>query len=120
MLQVVEKTNAKAILDKYFGSLAARGYLNHDVVKRFILWAFLLEFVEKVYYLLDDDDYNKISHLLDCIFFSNNCLLSYEYLKSDIQMEDTSVYTATFYLRKTELDMLRKSQGQELRITEEQ
>lgn len=120
MLSVVEKDNAKAILDKYFGALASRGYIKHSTVKRFMLWLFLLEFVEKVFYLLTDEDYNKISRVLDDIFFANNCLLSYENIHSNIKTDDTSIYTAEFSLRATELEMLRKSQMDEFRITETQ
>ena len=119
MLSVVEKDNAKGILDKYFSTVASRGYLKRDTVKRFILWLFLLEFVERVYYLITDEDYNRISAVLDCIFFANNCLLSYEVIRSNISMAEETVSIPTFSLRKTELDMLRVSQGQELR-TEEQ
>jgi len=120
MLSVVEKDNAKAILDKYFGALMGRGYVKRDVVKRFIFWLFLLDFVEKVYMLLDNEDYNKISHVLDCIFYANNCLLSYKNIKSKIDMGDTSSLAVTFVLRKTELDMLRKAQSEQFRVTEEQ
>ena len=119
MLSVVEKDNAKAILDRYFGALAMRGYINHATVKRFIMWAFLLDFVEKIFYLLTDEDYNKISRVLDMIFYSNNCLLSYESIRQHVNTDDTSVYTAEFSLRATELEMLRKSQADQLRITEE-
>lgn len=117
MLGVIDTTNAKPIMDAYYRTLGSRGYVNRNIVKRYIFWLFLMSFVDNVYYLLGDDDYNQINDVLNCLLSANRCLIPYEEISSRARVQE-SVYYETFSLRKAENDMLRKSQGEELRRTE--
>lgn len=118
MLLAVEKPRAKALLDKYFNTLAATGYVKRPVVKKFLIWLFLVQFVERIYELLTDDDYNKINELLINIFSDGGCLLPYMLLKKKITV-GKPLYMGEFDLRITEDNMWRAAEdGETLRATE--
>ena len=119
MLSVIERDKAKELMDNYFKLLSVSGNAKHPIVYKYLVWLYLLDFVERVYYLLTDEDYNKINDALICIFTGvGSCLLPYQYVGSKVT-EGVPVYMGTFNLRITEDRMLRAAE-QRLRIPETQ
>lgn len=117
MLRAVEKDNVKPFIDGYFNVLGARGYVKRDAVKRFMVWLFFVDFVERVYSLLDNDDYNKINDLLIRLFSKHFCLLPYSPDDKRFSIGG-AVYQHEFSLRATEARMLRLTEKGSLRSTE--
>lgn len=120
MLLAVEKDKAKDLLDNYFTMLSATGYVKHHVVKRFLMWLFLVDFVELIYNHLTDDDYNLINEALICLFSTGCCLLPYSALSQNINdIYVSPSYMGTFNIRVTEKNQLRKAEeGIQFRATE--
>lgn len=83
MLLAIEKDKAKKTLNSYFNKLKVTGYVKHPVVTKYLIWLFLVDFVERVYMLLTDEDYNYINNLLICIFNNTDCLLRYHVEQRD-------------------------------------
>ena len=106
-------------MDNYLNLLSVAGYAKHPIVYKYMLWLYLLDFVERIYFLLTDEDYNKINEALICIFSGvGSCLLPYQYTKTKLT-EGEPIYMGTFNLRITEERMLRAAE-QRLRIPETQ
>lgn len=116
MLLAVQKDKAKAVLDGYYKALANVGYVKRPVVKRFLAWLFLVDFVELVYEHLTDADYNLINKALICIFNSGFCLLPYGALTRSFQkiVVGPSQYMGTFNLRITEDEKWRDAEEGDL------
>ena len=117
MLVAVEKEQAKKFMDKYFSMLSVTGYVKRPVVMRYLAWLFLVDLVEKVYGLLDDDDYTKINNALICLTSNGCCLLPYVYQKADITW-GAPIYMGEFRVRITEDELWRSTQNNEVRIGE--
>lgn len=118
MLQEVERESTEKFLRGYFDELSRKGYVKKDLVRRFIVWLFLVDFVERVYKLLTSDDYNKINDMMICLFNGMNCLLPYDQNRTHFNISDTVLQI--FNLRATEDAMLRKTELDTIRIIEEQ
>lgn len=123
MLLAVERDKAKGILDNYFTMLTNTGYVKRPAVKRLLAWLFLIDFVEMVYNLLTDEDYNKINRALICLFSTGCCLLPYDAIREiDRSHLHTggSGYMGTFNLRITEENQWRAAEdGETLRAAQE-
>ena len=118
MLLAIEKPKAKALLDRYFNTLAATGYVKRPVVSKLLAWMFFVQFVERIYVLLGDSDYNKINEILINLFSDGCCLLPYMLLKKKITV-GTPIYMGEFTVRITEDSMWRAMEdGETLRTTE--
>jgi hypothetical protein len=117
MLVAVEKDKAKELIDKYFSMLAVTGYVKHPVVVRYLVWLFLVDFVERVYPMLNDKDYNKINKALICLFSRGCCLLPYIWESRDITWGEP-IYMGEFTVRKAEDDRWRIAESGEHRIVE--
>ena len=112
MLLAVEKDKAKILLDNYFSMLSVTGYVKRPVVKRFLMWLFLVDFVELVYLHLTDDDYNLINEALICLFSTGCCLLPYGAIteeRKNVTIGESS-YMGTFNIRVTEQNQWRKAE----------
>lgn len=101
MLVAVQKEQAKTLLDRYFNLLSATGYIKHPMVVRYLIWLFLVDFVEKVFALLTNEDYKKINDALFCVTNAGCCLLPYIYTKSNYTWGEP-IYMGTFKVRLTE------------------
>jgi len=117
MLLAVEKERAKEYLDNYFNLLSATGYVKHRTVVDYLVWLFMVDFVERVYALLSNEDYNKINNALIRIFSCNNCLLPYKTLRTKLIFGEP-VYMGKFILRITEDSKWRSTEDERPRTME--
>ena len=74
----INTTKALGLLDGYFNDVALTGYVRHSNVKRFLLYLFLLDFVDVSCPFLTSEDYSLIDELLRKIMNGNSCLLPYD------------------------------------------
>lgn len=61
----------------YVNLLDKTGYVKPSMVKRLLVYTFLLDFVENMHAFIDERDYGIIEKLLAKIFTGGNCLLPY-------------------------------------------
>lgn len=118
MLLAVDKNNALGVLKKYFSALSNFGYVKHTIVRRYLLWLFLVDFVEQVYLYLTNEDYNKINKALICLFSSGSCLMPYMTDRANVTFGEP-IYMGRMTLRATEDGMWRATEDGRLRIMED-
>ena len=61
----------------YIDLLDKTGYVKPSLVRRLLLYTFLLDFVENMHAFIDEKDYKIIERMLGKIFTNGNCLLPY-------------------------------------------
>lgn len=76
--EAIKETKALGLLDGYFNLLSEAGYARRGNVNKFLVYMFLLDFVDVMYPFLTDGDYNKIDALLRKLMNGNSCLLPYD------------------------------------------
>lgn len=118
MLLAIEKDKAKDILKDYYKQLSAMGYTKRPVVGRFVFWLFILYFVERVYTLFTEKDYNLINKALIKLFSSGDCLFSYKLIKSKKVTVGRPIYMGSFRIRTTEDNSWRGTEAQRIRGVE--
>lgn len=77
MVEVLEHKKALEYLNKYFDQLAQFGYAKPGTTSRYLLYVFLVDFVDTLYRFFSEDDYCKVDDVLSSLFSGGDCLLSY-------------------------------------------
>ena len=77
MIELISKKAAGGFLANYINLLDNTGYVKPSMVKRFLLYSFIIDFVEYMHAFIDEKDYNIIERLLGKIFANGGCLLPY-------------------------------------------
>lgn len=77
MIQLISKTKAEGFLVNYVDLLTQTGYVRPGMVRKLLLYTFLLDFVEYMHAFIDEKDYGLIEKLLSKLFAGGNCLLPY-------------------------------------------
>lgn len=77
MSVLIDNRKALQTLKDYFSVLERVGYVKETTVRRYILYLFLLEFVDSVSEFITDDDRVVIDRLMKKLFTNGGCLLSY-------------------------------------------
>lgn len=119
MLLAVERDKAAGILKDYYTHLSATGFTKHGIVSRYLFWLFILYFVERVYALLSEKDYNLINKALIKLFSSGDCLCSYKLMQTKKVTLGEPIYMGTFLIRTTEENSWRATESDRLRKVEE-
>lgn len=78
MLQMIDEGRALDIVTKYFGFLESTGYVRPDLMKRFFLYVFLLDFIDYTHGFFTEDDYKLVDTALRKLFSGGGCLLPYD------------------------------------------
>ena len=74
---MIDEGKALDIVSKYFGFLEATGYVRPDLMKRFFLYVFLLDFVDYAHAFFTEEDYKLMDTALRKLFSGGGCLLPY-------------------------------------------
>ena len=96
-------------LNRYFSMLKSTGYVKHDIVLRFLIYLFFIDFVDNVYDFITEEDYNVINRALSVLFSSGNCLLPYTVFCANRALMGKATigrahYMGIFNVRVTEVD----------------
>jgi len=78
MLSIVDSKPISELVGKYFDRLKNTGSIDKSLTKRFMLYLFLVGFIDTVYVFLSEKDYRKIDALLANVFAGCNCILAYD------------------------------------------
>jgi len=118
MIEVLEKEKVVKTLNSYFSMLQATGYVKPIATKRFLAYLFIVDFVEKVYDMLDEKDYNIIRDALLKLFSTGCCLLPYNLFCKNRVTIGQPVHSKVFAVRITEADSWhRVTENDKLRAT---
>lgn len=77
MTKLLNKKKALGILKNYFFLLEKVGYVRDYTIKKFLVYLFLIDFVDNVETFLTEDDYILIDRIMKRTFTNGGCLLPY-------------------------------------------
>lgn len=77
MLQVIDEGRALDTTTKYFDILKNTGYIKPGMMSRFMLYLFLIDFVDSTHRFFSEEDYNAVDNALRKLFSNGGCLLPY-------------------------------------------
>lgn len=77
MLQVIDEGRALNTTAKYFDILKNTGYIKPGMMSRFMLYLFLIDFVDSTHRFFSEEDYNAVDNALRKLFSNGGCLLPY-------------------------------------------
>ena len=116
MVEVLEHKKALGYLDKYFDQLTKFGYIKKCTASRYLLYLFLVDFVDTLYMFFSEKDYNDVGKLLSELFSDGDCLLSYPVFCSIRAKLGQPQYMGSGRIRITEIDSYqRKTENDKLR-----
>lgn len=122
MLQVIDESKALETTTKYFDILKNTGYMNPGMMQRYLLYMFLLDFVDYTHNYFTEDDYDAVDNALRKLFASGGCLLPYSVFCVDKVTLGRNEYMGTLKNRITEdraVDIDGKNIGDKDRYTED-
>lgn len=117
MLQVIAEKKALSTLETYFSLVDNTGYVRDNVLDRFLMYMFLIDFVEFTHDFFTEDDYNTVADALSVLFTTGNCLMPYPVFCTNRATLGRAHYMGTLKLRVTEAP--RAVDGKK-RITEDE
>ena len=77
MNALFNENTALRTLSGYFSVLENVGYVKHKTVSKFVMYLFLLDFVDYAFNYLTEDDYELIIRAMKRLFTNGGCLLPY-------------------------------------------
>lgn len=122
MLQVIDESKALETTTKYFDILKNTGYMNPGMMQRYLLYMFLLDFVDYTHNYFTEEDYNAVDNALRKLFAGGGCLLPYSVFCVDKVTLGRNEYMGTLKNRITEdhaVDIDGRNIGDKDRYTED-
>ena len=122
MLQVIDEGKALETTTKYFDILKNTGYMNPGMMQRYLLYMFLLDFVDYTHNYFTEDDYDAVDNALRKLFAGGGCLLPYSVFCVDKVTLGRNEYMGTLKNRITEdhaVDIDGSNIGDKDRYTED-
>lgn len=116
MLQVVAEKRALQTLNTYFSVVEKTGYVKHDIRLRFLLYLFLIDFVEFTHDYFTQKDYDIVSEALSKLFSTGGCLLPYPVFCTNRAKVGRAHYMGSLKVRVTEGERISQRKK---RITED-
>lgn len=99
---MIDEGKALNIVSKYFGFLESTGYVRADLMKRFFLYIFLLDFIDNTHSFFTEEDYDLVDKALRKMFSGGGCLLPYSVLCNNRVVLGKNEYMGTLRNRITE------------------
>lgn len=106
-----------SILDSYFSTVEKTGYVKENVLDRFLMYTFLIDFVEFTHDFFTERDYSIVADALSALFSAGNCMMPYPVFCTNRGTLGRAHYMGTFKVRVTEAE--RAADGTK-RITEDE
>ena len=119
---MIDEGKALETTTKYFDILKNTGYINPGMMQRYLLYMFLLDFVDYTHNYFTEEDYNAVDNALRKLFASGSCLLPYSVFCVDKITLGRNEYMGTLKNRITEdhaVDIDGRNIGDKDRYTED-
>lgn len=78
MVGTLDDRRVLELVQRYFNALKEVGYVPADTTFNYMLYLFLYDFVDVLYELFGEEDYDQVNRLLISIFSDGSCLMPYE------------------------------------------
>lgn len=102
MLQVIDEGRALDTTTKYFDILKNTGYIKPGMMSRFMLYLFLIDFVDSTHRFFSEEDYSAVDNALRKLFSNGGCLLPYSVFCTNKVTIGRNEYMGTLKNRITE------------------
>lgn len=102
MVQLISKTKAEGYLVNYYEMLTQTGYVRDGILKKLLLYVFLIDMVEYLHAFIDEKDYAFIEKALARIFTGGNCMLPYPVFCTRRATLGSTDYMTDYVIRITE------------------
>lgn len=99
---MIDEGKALETTTKYFDILKNTGYMNPGMMQRYLLYMFLLDFVDHTHNYFTEEDYNAVDNALRKLFAGGGCLLPYSVFCVDKVTLGRNEYMGTLKNRITE------------------
>ena len=99
---MIDEGKALDVTTKYFDILKNTGYMHPGMMQRYVLYMFLLDFVDYTHRFFTDEDYNAVDNAMRKLFSNGGCLLPYSVFCVDKVKLGTNDYMGTLKNRITE------------------
>ena len=122
MLQMIDESKALETTTKYFDILKNTGYIKPGIMQRYLLYMFLLDFVDYTHNYFTEDDYDAVDNALRKLFVGGGCLLPYSVFCVEKITLGRNEYMGTLKNRITEdhaVDIDGRNIGDKDRYTED-
>ena len=119
---MIDEGKALETTTKYFDILKNTGYMNPSMMQRYLLYMFLLDFVDYTHNYFTEDDYDAVDNALRKLFAGGGCLLPYSVFCVDKVTLGRNEYMGTLKNRIAEdhaVDIDGKNIGDKDRYTED-
>ena len=119
---MIDEGKALETTTKYFDILKNTGYINSGMMQRYLLYMFLLDFVDYTHNYFTEDDYDAVDNALRKLFAGGGCLLPYSVFCVDKVTLGRNEYMGTLKNRITEdhaVDIDGRNIGDKDRYTED-
>lgn len=119
---MIDEGKALETTTKYFDILKNTGYMNPGMMQRYLLYMFLLDFVDYTHNYFTEDDYDAVDNALRKLFAGGGCLLPYSVFCVDKVTLGRNEYMGTLKNRITEdhaVDIDGRNIGDKDRYTED-
>lgn len=119
---MIDEGKALETTTKYFDILKNTGYMNPGMMQRYLLYMFLLDFVDYTHNYFTEEDYNAVDNALRKLFAGGGCLLPYSVFCVDKVTLGRNEYMGTLKNRITEdhaVDIDGRNIGDKDRYTED-
>ena len=117
MQAFVDSTELNERMKNYFNVLRSVGYVKGSTVNTYLVYLFLYDFVDTLFYYMSEDDYNRISCLLQYyLVYHGNCLLPYKHFcEIKAKIGSPVIMGKPEYRRMEDIDRNRKAEDSTLR-----
>ena len=119
---MIDEGKALETTTKYFDILKNTGYMNPGMMQRYLLYMFLLDFVDYTHNYFTEEDYDAVDNALRKLFAGGGCLLPYSVFCVDKVTLGRNEYMGTLKNRITEdhaVDIDGENIGDNDRYTED-
>lgn len=119
---MIDEGKALETTTKYFDILKNTGYMKPGMMQRYLLYMFLLDFVDYTHNYFTEDDYDAVDNALRKLFAGGDCLLPYSVFCVDKVTLGRNEYMGTLKNRITEdhaVDIDGRNIGDKDRYTED-
>lgn len=114
MVEVLEHKEVLSYLDRYYDYLEKSGYVKEKITDSYLLYLFLVDFVDLLYPYITDGDYAEIEQLLVEQFSAGYCMLPYpRFCTQCVTVGDPTM--TQVHLRRSETEGLRQTENEKLR-----
>ena len=117
MINLVDTNKASKYTATFFDELSRSGYINSGTVRRYLIYLFLVDFIETLYDYIGEDDYKNIGRAMINLFANDSCLFPYSSFCTNYLKLGSSRFTGGTSLRKHIMvgDNLKRLEVEQLR-----